>query len=60
MGLFYALSALLSGVGMLITGLAVALARRLADWRRLTLALEGLYYLLMILIRLSTPRGDVL
>jgi hypothetical protein len=51
MGLFYALGALLSGVGMLIMGVAVILARRLGGWRRLTPALVGLYYLLMIPIQ---------
>jgi hypothetical protein len=48
MGIFYALGALLSGVGMLTMGVAVALARRLDGWRRLTPAFVGLYYLLML------------
>jgi hypothetical protein len=51
MGIFYALGALLSGAGMLALGVAVALARRLGGWRRLTPGLVGLHYLLMMPIQ---------
>ncbi|MCU0494359.1 MAG: hypothetical protein MUD01_22450 [Chloroflexaceae bacterium] len=52
MGIFYALGALLSGVGMLPLGIAVAIARRLTGWQRFAPLLVGLYYMLMIPIQI--------
>jgi hypothetical protein len=52
MGIFYALGALLSGVGMLLLGIAVLLAKRLEGWRRFTPLLVGAYYVLMIPIQI--------
>jgi hypothetical protein len=52
MGIFYALGALLSGVGMLPLGIAVLLARRLRGWRRFAPLLVGAYYALMIPIQI--------
>jgi hypothetical protein len=52
MGIFYALGALLSGIGMLTLGVAVILARRLRGWRRQAPVLVGIYYLLMISVQI--------
>jgi hypothetical protein len=60
MGIFYAIGALLSGVGMLPLGIAVIAARRLRGWRRLAPLLVGVYYALMIPIQIVFfigPRG---
>jgi hypothetical protein len=51
MGIFYALGALLSGVGMLPLGIATLMARRLPGWRRFAPLVVGLYYILMIPIQ---------
>lgn len=61
MGIFYALGALLSGIGMLPLGIAVALARGLPGWRRFAPLLVGLYYLVMIPIQIVFfigPNGE--
>ena len=52
MGIFYALGALFSGVGMLVLGIAVLLARRLRGWQRFAPLLVGGYYALMIPIQI--------
>jgi hypothetical protein len=52
MGIFYALGALLSGVGMLPLGIAVLWARRLGGWQRFAPLLVGVYYALMIPIQI--------
>ena len=61
MGIFYALGALLSGVGMLPLGIAALLARRLHGWRRFAPLLVGVYYVLMIPIQIMFfigPNGE--
>jgi hypothetical protein len=61
MGIFYALGALLSGVGMLPLGIAVVLARRLGGWRRFAPLIVGMYYALMIPIQIVffiAPHGE--
>jgi hypothetical protein len=52
MGVFFAIGALFSGIGMLLLGIAVILARQLHGWRRAAPALVGLYYLGMIPIQI--------
>jgi len=52
MGIFYALGALLSGVGMLLLGIATLIARRLPSWQRFAPLIVGLYYILMIPIQI--------
>jgi hypothetical protein len=47
-GIFYAAGALLVGLGTLLLGIAVTLARRLAGWRRFAPLFVGLYYAAMI------------
>jgi hypothetical protein len=61
MGIFYALGALLSGVGMLLLGIAALFARRLPSWRRFAPLVVGLYYMLMIPIQIVffiVPNGQ--
>jgi hypothetical protein len=48
MGIFYALGALLSGIGMLPLGIAALALRPLVGWRRFAPLAVGLYYILMI------------
>jgi len=45
---FYPIGALLVGIGMLMLGIAVSVARRLTGWRRLAPLFVGLYYVVMI------------
>ncbi|MEZ4730022.1 MAG: hypothetical protein R3E79_23070 [Caldilineaceae bacterium] len=52
LGFLYALGALFSGIGMLLTGIAVMVARQLPGWRRFAPLLVGLYYLIMIPIQI--------
>jgi hypothetical protein len=52
MGIFYALGALLSAVGMLPLGIAVLMVWRLPGWRRSAPLLVGLYFVLMIPIQI--------
>jgi hypothetical protein len=46
--LFYPVGALLVGVGMLMLGIAVFVARRLTGWHRMAPLFVGLYYVAMI------------
>lgn len=47
-GIFYAAGALLVGLGTLLLGIAVILARRLSGWRRFAPLSVGFYYAAMI------------
>lgn len=51
LGFLYALGALFSGLGMLLAGIAVMVARQWPGWRRFAPLLVGLYYVLMIPIQ---------
>lgn len=51
-GIFYAAGALLVGLGMLLLGITVLLARRLAGWRRFAPLSVGLYYAAMIPVQI--------
>lgn len=46
--IFYPLGAFLLGVGMLILGITVFVARRLTGWRRMAPLFVGVYYVVMI------------
>jgi hypothetical protein len=51
-GIFYAVGALLIGLGMLPLGIAAVVARRLPGWRRFAPLSVGAYYVAMIPIQL--------
>jgi hypothetical protein len=51
-GIFYAAGALLVGLGTLLLGIAVILARRLSGWRRYAPLSVGAYYALMIPVQI--------
>lgn len=59
--LFYPVGALLVGVGMLILGIAVSLARRLPRWHRMAPLIVGLYYVAIIpfqIVFFIIPNGE--
>lgn len=58
---FYPIGALMVGVGMLILGIAVSLARRLPGWRRMAPFFVGVYYVAMIpfqIVFFIIPKGQ--
>lgn len=58
---FYPVGALLVGVGMLMLGIAVFVAKRLTGWHRMAPLLVGLYYVVMIpfqIIFYIIPNGN--
>lgn len=61
LGILYALGALLSGLGMLLVGIAASAAGQLAGWHRFAPLLVGLYYFVMLPIQIIffiSPTGE--